>query len=174
MNNRNETKENQPQEIELLPTKKFIFLFTITLGLYNIWWMYKVWNVFKEREKSDIIPIARATFAIFFLYDLFEKIQNFSTSKRNEQTFSSIAYFIGFIAFNFSSRLPGGLWVISFLSVLCLVPALESFNYGIKHSKEYKIIENGEFNKNQILLTVVGTAFWALIVLGMLTNTVEN
>ena len=174
MENNLEIKNTETQEIELLPVKKFIFLFIVSLGLYNIWWMYKTWKLFKDREDSDIMPAARAIFAIFFLHSLFDKIQEFAKSTGYTQSFSSTAYFIGFVAFNMSSRLPGGLWVISFLSVLCLIPALEAFNYGIKHSGDYKVIEDDKFNQNQIILTVIGTIFWALAIIGMFNPTEQN
>ena len=164
-----QTMQEKPA-IELLPVRKFIFLFIVSLGLYNIWWMYKTWKIFRERDQSDIMPAARAIFAIFFLHMLFERIQEFAKSTGYKESFSSMAYFIGFVAFNMSSRLPGGLWVISFLSVLCLIPALNAFNYGIKHSGDYEIIEDEKFNQNQIVLTVIGTLFWMLTIIGMFAD----
>lgn len=170
----NNLETNTRTEIELLPVKKFIFLFIVSLGLYNAWWMFKVWKIFKERENSDIVPAARAIFAIFFLHTLFEKIQEFAISNGYTRSFSSIAYFIGFVAFNMSSRLPGGLWVISFLSVLCLIPALEAFNYGIKHSGDYTIIEDEKFNKNQMTLIIIGTALWIFTIVGMFSPEAQS
>jgi hypothetical protein len=168
----NNLESSHNEEIELLPAKKFVFLFIVSLGLYNIWWMFKVWKIFRNRENSDIMPAARAIFAIFFLHSLFDKVQELAKSKGYTQSFSSTAYFIGFVAFNMSSRLPGGLWVISFLSVLCLLPALEAFNYGIKHSGEYKVIEDESFNQNQIILIVIGTIIWLFSIVGMFSTEV--
>jgi len=153
--------------IEILSTWKFITLSVLSLGLYEIWWIYKAWRFFKERDKLDIIPAARAIFAIFFLYSLFENIQEFSKSKGYLNTFSSVGYFIGFIGLNLAGRLEDPLWLVSFLSVLFLIPALESLNFGIKNSGEYKIIENENFNNRQIGLIVAGGLLWILILIGM-------
>ena len=160
---------NETQTFELLSVKKFIFLFIVSLGIYNIWWMLKVWKIFKKRDNSDIMPLARSIFSLFYLHALFNQIQVFSKSKGYQYSFSSTAYYLGFVVLNFSSRLPGGLWVISFLSVLLMVPALKSFNYGIKHSGEYAIIENDNFNKNQFIVIAIGTFFWLLTILSIFT-----
>ena len=104
---------------------------------------------------------------VLFLYSLFENIQEFSKSKGYLSTFSSVGYFIGFIGLNLAGRLPEPLSLISFLSVLFLIPALESLNFGIKNSGEYKIIETENFNNRQIGLIVAGGLLWILILISM-------
>jgi len=36
----------------------FIFLSIITLGLYSVWWIYKAWRFFQQKEMIDIMPAA--------------------------------------------------------------------------------------------------------------------
>ena len=167
MENVLEIDNTELKEFELLSTQKFIILSVCSLGLYEVWWIYKSWDFFRDKDNLDIMPIARAIFAIFFLNSLFEKIQHFSKSKGYTKTFSSFGNFIGFIGLNFVSRLPDPYWLVSFLSVLFLIPALESLNYGIKNSGDYKVIENGKYNNRQIGLIIVGAIMWILVLIGM-------
>jgi len=167
MENTLEIDRLELKEFELLSSQKFILLSVFSLGLYNVWWIYKSWKFFRDKDNLDIMPAARAIFAIFFLNSLFEKIQNFSKSKGYTKTFSSVGYFIGFFGLNFASRLPDPYWIVSFLSMFFLIPALESLNYGIKNSGDYKVIENGKYNNRQIGLILVGAIFWVLVLIGM-------
>ena len=155
------------KELELLSINKFILLCVFSIGLYELWWIYKSWSFFRNKDNLDIMPAARAIFSIFFLNSLFDRIQDFSKSKGYTKTFSSIGYFIGFIGLNFTSRLPDPYWMVSFLSMLFLIPALESLNYGIRESGNYNVVENGKYNNCQIGLIVVGSLFWILILIGM-------
>ncbi|WP_271784428.1 hypothetical protein [Aquimarina algiphila] len=167
MENILEIDKTELKEFELLSIQKFIILSVLSLGLYEVWWIYKSWRFFRDKDNLDIMPAARAIFAIFFLNSLFEKIQDFSKSKGYTKTFSSIGYFIGFIGLNFASKLPDPYWLISFLSMFFLIPALESLNYGIKNSGEYKVIENGKYNYRQISIIIIGSIIWILVLIGM-------
>lgn len=168
MENTLEIDKTELKELELLSSQKFILLSVLSLGLYEFWWIYKSWCFFRDKDQLDIMPAARAIFAFFFINSLFDTIQEYSQSKGYTATFSSMGYSAGFIVLNFAGRLPDPYWLISFLSVFLLIPALESLNYGIKKSGNYKVIENGKFNNRQIGLIIVGSIFWALILMELM------
>lgn len=159
--------KSELQEFELVSVQKFILLTVLSLGLYQIWWSYKTWKFFKDKDSLDIIPAARAIFLIIFLYSLFERIQEFSKSKGYSKNFSSIGYFLGFIGLSLSSRLPDPYWTVSFFSMFCFVPAIESLNNGIKASEDYNVIERRKFNYRQIIIIIIGTVLWLLILIGI-------
>jgi len=167
MENNLEIGKTELKELELLSAQKFILLSVLSLGLYELWWIYKSWSFFRSKDNLDIMPAARTIFAIFFLNSLFDRIQDFSRTKGYTKTFSSIDYFIGFIGLNFAGNLPDPYWIVSFLSMFFLIPALESLNYGIKNSGDYTVIENGKYNNRQIGLIIVGSLLWILILIGM-------
>ncbi len=171
MENNLEIDKTELKEFELLSAQKFILLSVFSLGLYELWWIYKSWSFFRDKDNLDIMPAARAIFSIFFLNSLFNRIQDFSKSKGYTKTFSSIGYFIGFIGFNFASKLPDPYWIVSFLSMFFLIPAIESLNYGIKNNGNYNVIENGKYNNRQVGLIIVGSLFWILILIGMFLPT---
>jgi hypothetical protein len=44
----------------------FFFLCFFTLGLYSLWWQYRTWRFFKEKDNLDVYPVARSFFFNFF------------------------------------------------------------------------------------------------------------
>ncbi len=108
--------ETETTKIEIVSIQKFIILSIVSFGLYAIWWMYKTWKFFKEKDNLDVMPIPRAIFAIFFLNGLFDKIQDFAQSKGYTEKFSSIGCILGVIAFNFAGKLPDPYFLISLLA----------------------------------------------------------
>lgn len=94
------------KKIGLISQNKFILLNVLTLGLYGIWWMYKSWRFFKERDGSDIMPVARTVFAIFYSYELFERILSYAKLNGHTEEYSSSGLFALFFVLNLSARLP--------------------------------------------------------------------
>jgi hypothetical protein len=54
----------------VVSTKKFWVLLIATLGLYQIYWFYRNWKLYKDHTGSHIWPIPRAIFNVFFMYSL--------------------------------------------------------------------------------------------------------
>ena len=159
--------ETETTKIEIVTLQKFIILCLASFGLYTIWWMYKTWKFFKEKDNLDIMPVPRAIFAIFFLNGLFERVQEFAQDKGYTKTFSSIGCFLGVIGFNLAGRLPDPYFLISLLSFLFFIPAVEALNYGIRKSADYEVRDTESFNARQLILLIVGGIFWALVLLGL-------
>ena len=58
---------NVVKEEKIISLNKFIYLSIISFGVYEIWWIYKAWRFYQQKEKLDIMPVARTIFSIFFL-----------------------------------------------------------------------------------------------------------
>jgi uncharacterized membrane protein (DUF373 family) len=119
MENQNEYVENvniENNEIDkqnIISLNKFIFLSIISFGTYEIWWIYKSWKFFKQKNELDINPILRSLFSIFYLNSLFSEILDYSDEKNYTKSYSSSFLFFGFIISNFLSKLPDPFWLIS-------------------------------------------------------------
>ena len=159
--------ETETTKIEIVTLQKFVILSFISFGLYPIWWMYKTWKFFKEKNNLDIMPVPRAIFAIFFLNGLFEKVQHFAQSKGYTKTFSSIGCFLGVIGLNVTGRLPEPYFLVSILSFLFFIPAVEALNFGIRNSSGYEIRDTESFNARQLILIIMGGIFWILVLMGL-------
>lgn len=153
--------------VESVTASQFAILFFCSLGLYAPWWMYKAWKFFKQKDNLDIMPVGRAIFAIFFMYDLLDKIQRYAQSNGYKESYSSGGLFGWFILTNIMSRLPDPLWLCSFLGIFSFFQPLKAYNYAIGHSDIFMLEKNKGFNSRQIVLIVLGLLFWVLIMIGL-------
>ncbi len=154
----------------IISTPKFILLCLLTMGLYQIWWFYKAWNFYKQKEKSDIMPAARAIFSIIFLIPLMDRNIEFASHKGYQKSYTSVALFLGFLVLNALSRLPDPYWLLSLLGIACIVPTFNAFNYALQNSEDVNVIVQESFNGRQITLIVLGSILWALALLGMMVE----
>lgn len=162
----------EPQEI--LSVEKFTFLSVISLGLYDLWWMYKAWRFFKEKDQLDIMPAMRSLFAIFFIGGLFERILAYARSKDYPGDYSSAAFAIGFILLRLLSRLPEPFGYITLFSFVFLIVPFKALNYAKQHDEELTVFEQQSFNSRQIVLVAVGGTLWLLIILGSIFDLYDN
>jgi hypothetical protein len=76
-------QENKPAFFVVAPVK-FVIMMTMTWGFYYIYWSYKNWKLYKMSTGTNISPFIRAYFNIFFVYSLFQRInQNIEKTGRN-------------------------------------------------------------------------------------------
>jgi hypothetical protein len=163
-----ETSNNNVDPQELISLNKFIFLSIISFGLYEIWWTYKAWRFYKQKDGLDIMPAARALFGIFFTASLFREVLDHAEKEGYQETYSPGGLFAGFFIFNILSRLPKPFWIISVFSFICFIPPFKALNYARKNSKDIIIKEQNSFNTKQAILIIVGIIFWALVILGLI------
>ena len=71
------------QAQKIISLNKFIFLSVISFGLYPIWWMFEAWRFFMQKDRLDIMPAARAVFALIFLYRLLDEIKDYADVEKN-------------------------------------------------------------------------------------------
>lgn len=156
--------------VEIISVNKFVFLSVMTLSVYAIWWIYKVWQFFKEKDKLDIIAGARAIFSLFFFYSLLEKIQNFAKSTGYAESYSSAFLFVIYFMLSLVGLLPESWGLITYvgtLSFLLLIPPLKAFNQSIINSGEHKALEHDGFSSGEVAFIVFGIVFWCLFLLGV-------
>src|SRR5690606_20478740 len=60
---------------------KLCVLFCITFGLYSLVWFYQHWKLQKQYHKTNVIPVLRAIFSLFFTHALFANIQKGLTAQ---------------------------------------------------------------------------------------------
>ena len=149
-----------PQEI--ISVNKFIILAILTLGIYQIWWIYKAWRFFQQKDRLNIMPAARAIFSIFFLNALFKRIMSFALEKGYHENYTSELLVAGFIFTNVMTRLPDPYWLIAIFSFVFLIPPFKAFNYARVNAPDLVVIQQSSFNSKQIVLIVLGSILWIL------------
>lgn len=170
-------RSNDIEEQQIISLNKFIFLSIISFGTYEIWWIYKAWRFYQQKENLDIMPAGRAIFSIFFLHSLFSKILDFAKEKEYKDSFSATSLFVGFIVASLLAQLPEPFWLISLVSFIFLIPPFKALNFAKQNSTDFIVSEQISFSGRQILLIAIGILFWGLILLGLYikeTYTVHN
>ncbi len=76
------TSDTEEASFYIVSKKKFLLLFITTFGIYGVYWFYRQWKAVKEQEGSNISPIPRAIFSVYFATSLAERIENHL--KRND------------------------------------------------------------------------------------------
>jgi hypothetical protein len=163
----NSQKNVRIETQNIISLNKFIFLSIISFGIYEIWWIYKSWRFFKQKDELDINPLARAFFSIIFFNSLLNEILDFAQEKKYSKCYSSSFLFFGFLISNLLSRLPEPFWLISLLSFIFLIPPFKALNFAKLNSTEFTVVEESKFNSRQIILIVIGVILWVLVLLGM-------
>lgn len=160
-----------PADIEdqkLISTPKFILFSILSFGLYDIWWMFKEWSFFQQKDKLNIRPVLRAVFCIFFLYSLFQRIQKFAHENQYSKTYSSWFLFLAYILTPILIRSIDPYHIMSLMTILYLIPAFQAINYAKRKSISFKIIELKKLTTPQIILVVIGSIFWLAFLISFL------
>jgi hypothetical protein len=160
--------ESDNSIINTISVNQYTILAITTFGLYNIWWIYKAWSFFRNKENSDIMAAGRALFSIIFLIPLFQKILKLSKNYEYKPDYSSIILFLGFFITNLLGYLPAPYFLIAIFSFVFLIPPFKALNFAMVHSEGFQVIEQDKFNGRQIFLLIVGGLIWLLIFIGLL------
>jgi hypothetical protein len=172
----NQTNPPESPEAELLydmdeqfiiSADKFIILVITTFGLYNIWWMYKAWRFYNQKEGLNIRPAFRALFAIFFTYQLFDKILRSALEKGYSKSYSPAFLFVSFCLVSFLSYLPHPLTLLALFAVIFIIPPYKAFNYTRENSSEFAVSQQESFNSRQLLLIIFGCILWLFVLLSL-------
>jgi Prokaryotic RING finger family 1/GYF domain 2 len=63
-----------------IPIARLVAMSLLTLGLYEIYWMYRNWKFVKQHDNRQIQPFWRAIFGIFFIKSLLSEIKDDKTA----------------------------------------------------------------------------------------------
>lgn len=151
------------EEQRIISLNRFIFLSVISFGLYPIWWIFEAWRFFMQKDKLDIMPAARAIFAVFFIYSLFNRIQNYAEAYGYRAKFSSALMCIGYIGGSMLAQLPDPYLLISVAAFVFLIPAFQALNDAKQNTQGLKIVHIHKFSTPQWILAIFGSIFWLLI-----------
>ena len=157
-------------EQKIISLKKFIILSIISFGLYGVWWIYKAWKFYQQKEKPNINPALYTIFSIFFLISLFKKVLGFAKAKGYKYSYPTILLFVGFVGTNLLVKLPDPFWLIAILSFVFLIPPFQAFNFAKRNSSEFIVIEQTSYSGRQIAIIVIGAIFWILVLFGMIVT----
>jgi len=160
--------EIEPQH--LIKESKFLLLSFLTFGLYPIWWIYKAWVFFIQKEGSNANPAIRVVFNLFFMLALLNRIRRFAKEAGYRgSNFPAISYIL-IIGVSTCSLFPPPFFLISLSNCIFFLPSVSALNYGLQESSEIRSYEDDGLSTRQMILVVIGLVFWVLIVIGLLSS----
>ena len=155
--------------------RKLIVMSTLTFTLYQLVWFYKNWALVRARGEP-VLPLARAIFAVFFAYGLFDRIRRRNDSAARLEAGWLAAAWIGLtIVGNLLDRFVGSeptagvlavSMVIGLASVLPLLP-VQSAVEAINRAEAPEHDPNDRFTAWNWLWIVIGALLMGATVLGL-------
>ena len=140
---------------------KLVVMHFCTLGAYQYYWIYENWRLIKEREGLDILPFWRTCFAVIYCFPLFGHIEGSGKLHHLRQSISSSVLAGGWVLLTVLSLLPDPYWLISFSSVVFLVPVQQQINRINEHVAPGHDL-NKHFTAWNIVAVVVGGSVFVL------------
>lgn len=159
-----------------IPISRLIFMSIISCGLYEVYWIYKNWRYFKERDNLNIKPFWRAIFGVFFCHSLLKKIhQDKELNQFSNPTFSAeilaTIWVVSRIALNiisqYSSKIGGAIdenstamVILLSFSFLLFVPVQKYINSA--NTKRNPDVPYTKWTTGHIVCVGIGLISWAL------------
>ena len=162
----NDVANIEKLEYQRISVGHFVILSIVTFGLYELWWIYKTWQFFQDKEHTDIKPGLRALFSIIFLIPLFNKIKKLADKDANTKNYSSVLLFLGYFIVSLLSLLPDPYFLIATFSIAFLIIPFKTLNYAVDYSEDVKVIDKNKFSIRQIILLILGGFIWVLYLAG--------
>lgn len=153
-------------------SKKRMFLCSVlTLGVYNLYWMYQNWEALKTAKKDRSIgPLCHTVFWMFYLYSLFKKIfkdaekVGFKTSPHSAEILFSV--YLLMCVVSQSNVFPAVIfWIMIFISPFVFFPVMDAIRANNKALDETAAPRRGVTSGEVIILFFFGL-IEALIVYG--------
>lgn len=156
---------NNSEGYFIVNTTKLILMTLSTLGIYELYWVYKNWKYIKAREQSQIMPFWRAFFAPIWVFSLGKKIKDHSTDISLNADFNPNAIGAAYFIIGALWRLPDPFWLICFLSFIPLL-TLQSAASQINRVLEVKKNEYYNFSAANYVILFFGGLFLLLGIIG--------
>lgn len=155
-----------------IPTSRLIVLSIVSMGLYELYWIYKNWRYIKERDGLNISPFWRGFFGIFYCHSLLRRIHEDQEARSYGQpAFSSGGLATGWVVLRIIAGAVGHApsitaSIVSALipSFLCLAPVQNYIN-SVTEQRNPAQKAHG-WSSGHIVCLVFGIVVWALLLIG--------
>lgn len=157
---------------------KMTVLFFVTLGLYTVYWFYRHFREYRDSSGSDMWPVPRAIFNIFFAHTLFRLIRERldaagrpydwspSTTATAYVVFAVGANVVDRLAFKYVGSpytdLAGLLLLVAMYA--CLLSAQKAANAAVGDPAGSA---NSRFTLANWVWIVLGVLFWGAVLVGL-------
>jgi tetratricopeptide (TPR) repeat protein len=147
---------------------KFIVMSVATLGLYEIYWLYKNWVFIKQKTGRDISPFWRTVFGLFWVYSFFKYIQLFIFKARMQIKIYPGAWAIIYIILALIDKRTANLFP-TFLLLLIDI-RLNTIATEINRKLIPNFQNNSRFSLGNYIWLVIGGILWLQLIFGWNVN----
>ncbi len=162
------------EEFYVVARAKFLTLFIATVGVYQIYWFYAHWRQFNEYRRTDLWPVPRAIFSIFFAHSLNAEIDDRIKRERIPHAWSPVALATGYVVLTLASTVLSRFETLSPASDLFTFAALVPIGWcmlGAQHAANAACGQpDGSSNRRLTFANyfwiLLGTVFWLLSLTG--------
>lgn len=172
-----ESRDAADREFYVVSKNKFLLMMIGTLGIYELYWFYRNWKLYKECHGASMLPVMRAIFSVFFAHSLFRKLEDRHAEMDRESTWNPGAmatiYVILTIAASIADRVSTSMseyTVLDFVSIVIL-PFIVWILY--RAQRVINIVcedpdgeSNAQITPANCFWLVIGLLLWSLIAIG--------
>lgn len=167
-----QTQSDKPLFLYISPAR-LILLSIASMGLYEIYWVYKNWRYIKERDGLKIKPFWRGVFGIFYCHSLLRRIHEDKDARAvQDPAFSASGLATGWVVLiiiaNIVGRAPSiaASIIAAFIpSFLCFVPVQNYINSVTEKRDPGQKVYG--WSSGHIVCLVFGVIIWALLLIGL-------
>lgn len=164
-----ETGESSKITPLTISTNKLIFLSVLSFGLYEIYWFYRQWKALKEIKDLKITAWARGLFAPLFAYPLFKQFFELARHETKKDYSSAGWLATGYFILNLLWKLEDPYWLISFTSILTLIPVQKAINeYWLSKHPNHKV--SSDYKGFETAVLIIGGIFMILVIIGLFSG----
>jgi hypothetical protein len=146
---------------------KLLVMSLATFGLYLLYWLYRNWKAEQERSGDNIVPLARAVFAVLFFHSLASRVALRAEAEGIPPRFSPILLTTVFVVLALSPRLPDPWWLLSLGTAVPVLPIQRALQ-ALDEAKGIDSRGNRLFRGGEIAVFAIGAIVWLLILTGLL------
>ena len=160
---------------------KFRNMYLLTFSFYCIYWFYKQWQLQNKYSSPNVMPIARAIFALFFTHSLVGRVkcsmENKNVSGSKSLSLYATAFVILIILSNVFSKMAGTgeypyyfdfIWVVFlYFSSFPLIEIQDNIN-ALKGDPLGK--KNSNYTWQNVVIMITGGMIWVLFIIGLLAT----
>lgn len=144
---------------------KFTLMSLATLGIYDLYWIYKNWKMISERQGLKLRPFWRAFFGYFYIYPLLKEFRSAGSSQGDFGNLAAGALAAVWVVLSLTWKLPDPLSLISMFAFIALIPAVKYVNnYESRVNPEIPI--NSKFSVWNWVGLIIGLIMFPLVVIG--------
>jgi hypothetical protein len=146
-------------------THKFVVMSIVTLGLYNVYWVWRQWKRFVEHGEV-LSPFWRTFFLVFTNYSLFARVRSRARDEGIEVRWNPALLATLYLVLNVTWRLPDPWWIVSLLVFVPFIPIQQTIDrINGRHVAE---LPNRGFSGANAVAIVVGGLVLILVLVGSL------